>query len=122
MVSDLKILIEHLSNILRGPGATAPVLADGNVQPKEGGEEEQRAASPGAVPLRLLHPDVRRPAGGRPLQPRAPLLLLPPAHHPQAGHGGLLRPAEPREWQSQCHIQQLHCFRVSASLSLFAAQ
>ena len=22
----------------------------------------------------------------------------------------------------QCHIQQLHCFRVSASLSLFAAQ
>ena len=65
----------------RGPGETAEVLADRDLQPQEGGEEVQWATGPGAIPLSFLHLDDGRGAGGWPVQPGARLLQISPWVH-----------------------------------------
>ena len=81
----------------RGPGATAAVLADGDVQPAEGGEEGERAAGARAVPLGLRAAGVRDPPGGRPHRPRARLRQVDQDQDSQEGRSGLLRPRQQGE-------------------------
>ena len=88
-------LVAHLLH--RGPGAPAPLLADGDVQPAEGGEEGVGAAGARAVPLGLRPPRLRHRAGRRPHRPRARLRPLDQGQGGQEGRGRLLRPRQQGE-------------------------
>ena len=85
------------THLHRGPGAPAPLLADGDVQPAEGGEEGVRAAGARAVPLGLRAARLRHRAGRRPHRPRARLRPLDQGQGGQEGRGRLLRPRQQGE-------------------------
>ena len=95
VLRNVDIFKAEITYSTRWPGETTAVLDDWDLQPEERGEEIQRAAGPGAVPLRLLHPDDGRRAGGRAVQSGARLLQIPPAVHQQDRPGGLVCSPQP---------------------------